>query len=72
MVVVAGVLLFKVATLGIAILAMGVSEVLRGGAVDRGLVVVFAALTAIALVAVAHYSGAIRHAPLTSVAASRS
>jgi hypothetical protein len=59
---IAGVLLFKVATLGLAILAMGVSEVVRGGTVDTGLVTAFVAVTAIALAAVTQYVWAVRRA----------
>jgi hypothetical protein len=66
-VIVAGVLLFKIATLGIAILAMGASEVLRGGAVDVGLVSVFVLLTATALTAAGHYLWAIRRAQTVRV-----
>jgi hypothetical protein len=57
---IAGVLLFKIATLGLAIVAMGISEVARGSGVDAGMFATFIALTAITLVAVGHYVRAVR------------
>lgn len=68
---IAGVLLFKIATLGIAILAMGVSQLARGTPVSAGLSAVFVALTASALAALAHYVGAIRRSASTAHVAGR-
>jgi hypothetical protein len=61
-VVVGGVLLFKVTTLGIAILAMGLMQFLRGQAVDVGLVGVFVVMTALSIVTAAQYARALRRA----------
>jgi hypothetical protein len=66
---IAGVLLFKVATLGLAILAMGVSEVVRGGAVDAGLVAAFVIVTAVALAATTQYVWAVRRSGTLTAAA---
>jgi hypothetical protein len=62
---VAGVLLFKIATLGIAILAMGISQLARGTPFDAGLFVIFVALTALALTALAQYVVAVRRSAPT-------
>jgi hypothetical protein len=58
-VVVTGVLLFKIVTLGLALLAMAALQVGRGQRVEPGLVAVFAAMTAAAMVAAAHYARAV-------------
>jgi hypothetical protein len=59
-VVVGGVLLFKVSTLGLAILAMGAMQALDGQRVDAGLVAVFVAMTILSLGATFHYARAVR------------
>jgi len=58
-VVLAGVLLFKVVTLGIAILAMGAFQAYRDQDVDPGLTAVFAVVTALALATAAQYAWAV-------------
>lgn len=55
MVPIAGVLLFKVATLGLAIVAMGIAEAARGTAPDPGLMIAFVVVTAAALGLAASY-----------------
>jgi len=64
-VVLAGVLLFKVVTLGIAILAMGAFQAYRGQPVSPALVAVFAVMTTIALATAGQYAWAIGLAPAT-------
>ncbi len=59
---IAGVLLFKIATLGIAILAMGVAQLARGTAVDLALMGIFVAVTGLALVTLVQYVRALRRA----------
>ncbi|MCC6996191.1 MAG: hypothetical protein IT370_16395 [Deltaproteobacteria bacterium] len=57
---IAGVLLFKIVTLGIAILAMGVAQLARGTTVDLGLMGIFVALTGLALATLVQYVRAVR------------
>jgi hypothetical protein len=59
-VVAGGVLLFKITTLGIAILAMGAMQAVDGQVVDLGLVSVFVAVTTVAIAAAVHYTRAVR------------
>ncbi len=59
---IAGVLLFKIVTLGIAILAMGVAQLARGTAVDLVLMGIFVALTGLALATLIQYVRAVRRA----------
>jgi hypothetical protein len=59
-VVLGGVLLFKVSTLGLAIVAMGAMQALDGQAVDAGLVGVFVVMTLLSIGATWHYARAVR------------
>jgi hypothetical protein len=63
-----GVLLFKVSTLGVAIVAMGALQALDGQAVDAGLVTVFVAMTLVSLAATLHYARALRAQDLRAAA----
>jgi hypothetical protein len=58
-VVVAGVLLFKIVTLGLAILAMGVFQIRRGQHVDAGLMTIFAVMSVVSIAAAVHFTRAV-------------